>query len=258
MMLLLASLLGQALAQPANRTGDDYACEGGVCVRQVGGPYTSLDQCLNDGSCGTPPPPPSRDRPAACDLQFAPDGVTRGCSCDGYDLSQAKGQVLRTAADAAGYTIIFSLCTEIPAAAIPRGCKSFVEKPAALRFHHADPSDCHQIGSLGPCDLGEDGPCGMFGVYDAGSGYGTETLNLELRYPFGCNNTLTLTLQHGVELTPSSPATSSPGACDYGVQWPALPLQPAPVQPRGFNVPKVRLPWPMPRSYGLQKPGEAR
>ena len=127
MMLLLASLLGQALAQPANRTGDDYACEGGVCVRQVGGPYTSLDQCLNDGSCGTPPPPPSRDRPAACDLQFAPDGVTRGCSCDGYDLSQAKGQVLRTAADAAGYTIIFSLCTEIPAAAIPRGCKSFVE-----------------------------------------------------------------------------------------------------------------------------------
>ena len=46
------------------------------------------------------------DRMARCDLQ--------ACRCDGYDLSDARGQVLSTAAGADGWVFLFSLCTAIP------------------------------------------------------------------------------------------------------------------------------------------------
>jgi hypothetical protein len=236
-----------ASAQPGTNRSS-YACNhtAGVCVQQAGGPFSTLDQCLNDEACRAPSPPtPSPDvLPAACDLQFAPDGSTQGCSCDGYDLSLAKGQVVRTGVDSDGYTFLFSVCAEIPREALPRGCKDFADKPAALRYRHNDPSDCTQIGSLGPCDAGESGPCGMFGSYDAGSSSGTETLNLSYRYPFGCNNSLDVLITSGVQSMPSSAPTggaSGAATCDYTVTWPGLPLQPRPVSPSGFAVPKIKL-----------------
>ena len=104
-----------ASAQPGTNRSS-YACNhtAGVCVQQAGGPFSTLDQCLNDEACRAPSPPtPSPDvLPAACDLQFAPDGSTQGCSCDGYDLSLAKGQVVRTGVDSDGYTFLFSVCAE--------------------------------------------------------------------------------------------------------------------------------------------------
>jgi hypothetical protein len=248
-LLLVLPQLASAQPGGANRT-DNYACSHtGACVKEAGGPFSTLDQCLNNEACHAPSPPlPSPDaRPAACDLQFAPDGTTPGCSCDGYDLSLAKGQVIRTGVDSDGYTFLFSICTEIPREALPRGCKDFGDKPAALRYRHSDPTDCTQIGSLGPCDAGETGQCGMFGSYDPtvrlSTSFGSPTLNLSFRYPFGCNNSLDVTITDGVQPMPSMAPTSplNAGACDYTVQWPGLPLQSRAVAPAGFPVPKIKL-----------------
>lgn len=248
LLLLLACLLCApthlVYGQP-NTTTQRYACSRSnhTCVKQQTGPFSTLDQCLNDQGCHAPPPPRPGAPPAPCDLQFAPDGKTQGCSCDGFDLSHAKGQVVRTGVDSEGYTFLFSICTEIPREALPQGCKDFADKPTALRYRHSDPSDCTQIGSLGACDAGEHGPCGVFGSYDAGSVPGTETLNLSYQYPFGCNNTLTVAINDGLQRMPNSAprSVSGAGTCDFKLQWPALPLQPRPAVPRGFAVPKVKL-----------------
>jgi hypothetical protein len=83
----------------------------------------------------------------------------------------------------------------------------------------------------------------MFGSYDSGSSGTEETLNISYRYPFGCNNSLAVSITGGVQLMPSSAPTGASGAatCDYTVRWPGLPLQPRPIPPESFAVPKIKL-----------------
>lgn len=248
--LLLAAATPEPEPEPPAQY---YGCSAThACVAQAGGRFNSRDECLNDGGCAgpAPPPPPSVDPPTLCDLRHQPDGVTLGCSCDGYDLSAAKGQVIRTAPDSDGYTFVFSICAEIPREALPRGCKGLVDNPAALAYRHDNPEDCRQVGGLGPCDEGEAGPCGMFGAYDSGSGATDEMLTLSYKYSLGCNNTFVVELRDGDEPRPASAVVQGSSAlCDYTVPWPGMPLQRAPVQPQGLPVPTVKL-----TSQGLQMP----
>ena len=88
----------------------------------------------------------------------------------------------RGPADAGGYSYMISVCSVIPTAALPAGCKQWAEAPAVVKYNASNPAFCLEVGSVGPCAQGQ---CGMAGKKTATG------VDITYTYTYGCENTFT-------------------------------------------------------------------
>ena len=139
---------------------------------------------------------------AACDLA--------SCTCDGVDLSGMKGKVYQAPTDAEGYAYKISMCSEIPTAQLPTGCKQYAEHPAVVKYKANNPADCIEIGSVGPCSQGA---CGMAGAKTSAG------VTVTYTYTYGCKNTFALSLTSGSDAAPGAVTSNE---CAYTVAWAGL------------------------------------
>ena len=145
----------------------------------------------------------------ACDLAT--------CTCDGVDLAALSGQIFDTPTSSDGYAYRLSMCTDIPKENLPAGCAfaHYGEHPSVVKYKVNQPSDCIEVGSIGPCAGMTPGQCGMTGTADGAGG-----VTVTYRYTYGCKNTFVMSMTHEWDSAPS--AVSGGEFCKYKTSWAGL------------------------------------
>ena len=116
---------------------------------------------------------------------------------------------------------MISICTDLPNASVPVGCKAYDEHAAVVKYDPENPTDCIEIGSLENCTADSSGECGLQGVA-TGDG---NSVTLTYTYQYGCINTFTMFLKPGDSASPDAITNYE---CAYNSTWAALPEPPAP------------------------------
>ena len=135
------------------------------------------------------------------------------------NLKSVAHEVKTTPADEDGFAVRFTLCGELTAEHLPEGCLGgFAIHPSAVKFKVDTPSNCQEIGSIGPCDKHN---CFFAGKATKDStGKPDGGVDITYSFDYGCNDLFSLALTPGAE---SEPGVVTSDRCGFTGTWAALP-----------------------------------